>query len=347
MKVRLPGINTVKAKGSTYYYFRKNGEPIKGEPGTDAFLASYNAAKAKADAEQPKPEPAKVGTLDAVIKAYKVSPEFTELAPATRDDYNDVFDYIQPIADMPARDITQAFTIKLRDKAFKKHKRRFANYVVQVVRLVLEWAIPRAYGLTVNPAAGVPLIKRPKTMGRANRPWTREEFRVIFAEAPKHLLRPLALGRFAGAREQSAINFPRSGFDGARVRWTANKNGRDVWLIASPELKRILKTAPKDSLSLCHNSYGRPWTQAGFRASLFKFLRKLREAGKIGKGVTFHGLRHTLGDELVDAGNDTRDIAAVLKVTEKTAELYSAGADDRLRADAAMKRVIKFRPRRK
>jgi hypothetical protein len=33
--------------------------------------------------------------------------------------------------------------LKLRDKAFKQHKRRFANYVVAVIHSVLSWALDR------------------------------------------------------------------------------------------------------------------------------------------------------------------------------------------------------------
>jgi hypothetical protein len=35
--------------------------------------------------------------------------------------------------------------LKLRDNAFKQHKRRFANYVVAVIRSVLSWAFDREH----------------------------------------------------------------------------------------------------------------------------------------------------------------------------------------------------------
>jgi hypothetical protein len=51
MRVRLKGINSVRKKladGSwrTYYYAWKGGPPLRGEPGTPEFSASYNAAVA-------------------------------------------------------------------------------------------------------------------------------------------------------------------------------------------------------------------------------------------------------------------------------------------------------------
>ncbi len=85
MRVRLRGVNSKRkrlADGSfkTYYYGWKGGPPLRGEPGTPEFIASYNEAIAK------KVTPPH-GKLLSVLQAYQASEEFLSLSPRSRTDY--------------------------------------------------------------------------------------------------------------------------------------------------------------------------------------------------------------------------------------------------------------------
>jgi hypothetical protein len=44
--IKLKGIAKVTAKGKTYHYAWRGGPPLRGEPGSPAFIASYNEAVA-------------------------------------------------------------------------------------------------------------------------------------------------------------------------------------------------------------------------------------------------------------------------------------------------------------
>lgn len=91
---------------------------------------------------------------------------------------------------------------------------------------------------------------------------------------------------------------------------------------------------------------GRPLTESGFRSLFFRFIRALEAEGAVGKGLTFHGLRHTAGRMLADAGCDTRDIQAVLgHRTSAMSEHYAKEADTRRRASAAITKLERARPR--
>jgi hypothetical protein len=57
------------------------------------------------------------------------------------------------------------------DKAFKQHKRKFANYMVAVIQSVMTWAMD--WYIPNHDIRNVKPIKRPDDMPRANRPWTR------------------------------------------------------------------------------------------------------------------------------------------------------------------------------
>jgi site-specific recombinase XerD len=61
------------------------------------------------------------------------------------------------------------------------------------------------------------------------------------------------------------------------------------------------------------NSYGQSWTESGFNASWGTFKKGLEAEGLVEPGLTMHGLRHTLGTRLREAGADARTIADILR----------------------------------
>jgi hypothetical protein len=85
MRVRLKGLNSKRkrlADGSfrTYWYAWKGGPPLRGEPGTPEFMASYNEACDRKSA-QPR------GTLLSLLLQYQDSDDFRTLADSTRRSY--------------------------------------------------------------------------------------------------------------------------------------------------------------------------------------------------------------------------------------------------------------------
>ena len=54
------------------------------------------------------------------------------------------------------------------------------------------------------------------------------------------------------------------------------------------------------------NTKGATYTESGFYGAFRKIREKLFKAGKVGRGLTFHGLRHTVATKLADAGASTR-----------------------------------------
>lgn len=340
--LRLRGIKRAKAKGRVYYYHRATRTRIAAAFGTAAFLAEIEALDAQAQGvaaiETGRPD----GTLGGLVRAYKRSPEWTSLAAASRASYERVFDDLKRFDAARLETFTTAGVLRLRDAIAERAKapkgRWFANYTVKVLRLLFAWGRPRDW-IAANPAADVPLIARARGAPRANRPWTATERAIVLAEAPAQLKIPIALGMFTGAREADALRMTRAAWDGKSAAWRAQKNGRDIWVRAHPKLIEILAEAPADSLLLCLNTRKRAWTGSGFRASFFKLLRALKRDGKVGAGLTFHGLRHTLGDALAEAGCTTEEIEAVLGITPAMARHYSKGRDSKKTADRAITRL--------
>lgn len=325
-KVRIKGIKVYRSKGKLYAYHRATGTRLQSPVGTTEFFAELASIETRTSKPKEKP-----GTWGALIVSYKQSPRFQiELKPRTRNDYNRVFDWLAPLADMPLSEITREFVRGLRDKAHTQKKRRFANYVLSVVSLVLSYGME--HGLAhENPASKIKKVRRPKDMPRANRPWTKEELKVVTAAAPKHLLAPILLCGLLGWREGEAIAAPRTAYNqekGYVVR-TAAKSGREVKTPAPKIIVAALDALfPHNATTLLVSSKGTPWTLNGFRASFFKLIRKLEKPGQIGPGLTCHGLRHMAATDLREAGFDLQTIADFLgQDTQGMAAHYSRSAD--------------------
>jgi hypothetical protein len=77
VKVDLKGIFKVRAKGRVYYYAWRGGPPLRGEPGSPEFMASYN------EAIEQRRTPDK-NRFRFVIANYKASGEYKKLAVDAR-----------------------------------------------------------------------------------------------------------------------------------------------------------------------------------------------------------------------------------------------------------------------
>lgn len=339
MIVRIRGINRVRAKGRWYYYHRATRTKLPGDPGSAEFMAALAALEAKA-----VPPPATSdGTFGGLVRAYLASPEFADLAPRTRKDYRKVLDFLTGrMGKVALAKIDGPAIFGIRDKTLKLKRRRFANYTTQLLSLTFAWAIPRGHapGLVGNPAADVPLLKRPRGAPIANRAWSDAEVAVVLEAASPALRLPIALGAYLGARQGDVLRLTWHAYDGQGFSFTQGKTGEALWLPAHARLRDMLVAARRDSPVIVLGVRGKPFTSAGFQREFFKLIRRLEASGDVEKGLTFHGLRHTVGKRLADAGCDTRDIQAWLgHKTASMAEHYAKEADQRLRVKGAVAKL--------
>lgn len=328
----LKPVRRTLATGETrlYWYHRATGRRLKADPATAEGMLEVQRLDGKAQALQTAQEAAQ-GSLAALWEVYRLSPEWRSLKPRTRSDYQAVRDWLGDAADRAIlNSITSAQVIGLRDWAFKAKGRRFANYVVQVLRMLFGWGKLRNKMLA-NPATGVPAIRKPIGASEANRSWSATEIRAFTASAPPQIVVPFVLGLFAGMRQGDALIATWSAYDGATLRWIAGKNGELVIAPVTGIFKTILDAAKKrrgSSLQIATTAAGDTWTQSGFRSTFFKHVRKLTKAGHLQPGCTFHGLRHTLATGARDAGeSDSRVAAAIGDRSPAMAQIYGRGAD--------------------
>lgn len=329
MKAHIPGINTVTAKGRTYHYHRETGTRLTGEYGSVEFMRQVEALNAGKQLDGPKPSD---GTFGAMFAEYRASPEFTQLSLRTKADYLDIIDYLKPLAGVLVSSVDEQRVLKIRDKAFDKRKRRFANYVLQFLSMVYGWGKPRGY-CKFNPARDVPKIKKAHGAKKVNRAWHDHERIAMLANATPQVKLCIALCMFAALREGDAVRIKTKFYDGRSIDIDQGKTGnplslpvhRELKVILDAELARLPRT-PEAPLLL--NRSGRAFTESGVRSSFFKLVRRMEQAGKVQPGLSLHGLRHTVGKTLAEAGASTKTIAAVLgHKSERMAEHYSREAD--------------------
>lgn len=337
------GVKKATAKGHVYYYHRKTGIRITEPFGSAAFVKRVEELNADAPT---KARPAH-GTLGALFAAYQASPEFTGLADLTKRDYRKMIDGLSALSGLQTKDIDAAFLIQVRDKAFAKHGWRFANYTVDVLRIAFKWGKPRNHCKT-NPALDVPHLRRPREMPKRNRAWSDAEVRAVLDASRGGVRVAVALGAFAGMRLGDARRLLWSARQGGWLTWTQSKTGDAVSVPELRDLTAVLDAADKTSVHMVARSRKRPiaskqdgdYTDDGFRASFMRVVKRLQAEGKIGLGLTFHGLRATAATNLANAGCDADMIASITgHRSNSMVRKYTEGADKRRRAKASIEKL--------
>lgn len=140
---------------------------------------------------------------------------------------------------------------------------------------------------------------------------------------------PIVLMMYCRLDPQDALRLPRMAITGNRIDARRGKTGEPVWLpLPSPVTDALTAAPAHNAITLCANSYGRPWTVAGFRASWRPIRQQLESKGCVRLRLTLKGLRHTVETILSEMGYDERTIADMLgQKTIEMARYYSRRAD--------------------
>lgn len=303
------GVKAYKSRGKDYFYHRPSGKRLNSAPGTAAFLLEIDALDKK---QAPKMD---AGSLAKLIEAYRESDSWKDLAPSTRLSYERAFAAMKPIHGRPLKEFTPPFVASYRDVVSKARKRWMANYVLTVLVILFDVAREKGW-VKDNPAKGIKRIGRDKKRPRANRSWTMAECRAVLDAAPLYLAVPIGLAMLAGFRKGDVLSMEWSAVqDGALVHKTA-KRDVDVSFPISLALANLLSIAPRSPdpkvTTIAITSRGTSWTGSGFNSMFCKLINRLEADGTVAPGLTMHGLRHTVGTRLKEAGAEIDDMERLL-----------------------------------
>lgn len=326
IKLRIKGLKHYvdKKTGKTYYYHRPTGTRITAQPHSAKFFEQMEAAEA-GRFKQPDSKP---GSLKFVIEHYRGSHDFLGLQLTTRQEYGRILNHLSIIDSLVIAELTPSNIVEIRDRLLKKHNRSLANKTLAILSILFSYSIERGFANT-NPVKSVKKIRRQGNSVRKNRPWSKTELDQVISRAPPHLALPLMIGRWTGMREGDVLKLRKSDYNGQIIRClTAKRKVQIAIPVASPLAIILNGQMPNDLDTICSTTRGTSWTSDGFKTSFFKFIRKLELEGVITKGITFHGLRHTVATELGELGFDNRTIADMLgQKSESMAAYYSRDAN--------------------
>ena len=305
MRIRLKGLNSITkrlADGTrrTYWYAWKGGPPLRGEPGTPEFIASYNEAAAQ------KVAPPN-GVLLALLYRFQDSAEFQyKISPRTRADYIKQIKRIETaFGDFPIKALSdprsKAVFLEWRDRLARTSLRQ-ADYAYGTLARILSWAQQRGL-INTNPCAdGGKLYQG----SRIDKIWSDEHVARFLKTAPPYLRLAMLLAINTGQRQGDLLQLAWSAYDGKEIKLRQRKTGQYVPIPVTDELKAALDAAPKRSPIILTNSDGKPWSQSGFQgawgtASMRTGIR----------GLTFHDLRGTAVVALARAGCNEVEIYSI------------------------------------
>ncbi len=360
--VKIAGIKIVRANGSVYRYHRATGNRITADPDRypEAFFAEVKALEAEVAARAPRPDP-RPASLGGLFAAYRDAPEFRQLEQVSRDGYQRAMNALKTFDAKPLANIDQPWVLKTRDAVFDARGRWLANMVVAVLSIVLGWGVPRGL-LAVNAAKGVPKIRRPKNKGVANKAWRPAEVDA-YLKATRELKtggsglrKAVALAYYGGLRKADVVRVPKLARQGGSIDMDMiNKNGKELSIFEARRLTAILNEPDEIQMgraakakgrtigkTLVLNRLGQSYTEDGLDSSFDRVKRDLVDAGKIRPGLTFHGLRKSLGKAAADAGFSENDIAGALGQTNPaSARPYTLEAARRQGANRVFRALAK------
>lgn len=322
VKVKLEGLNIVRARARFYVYVRETGDPLlKGFDGSRAdlerrlaepdMIAAYNAKRAR-DLKHIYPEK----TLGWLVEWFQSDcPKFKTLADATKKDYLEAFAYLRPEFNAPLDTITQAALYEVRDKCAADKWPRFADKMMAALSSMFSQGVKRGK-LALNPAKGID--KAHTADPNSNREWSAEEWADALRLAPAEIKTPMMLARFAGFRGQTIAGLQWKHYRthphfGKCFRVVVRKNKEPAFVPAVPELQAYLDGVDRSALNIATRANGAPWDdEKQMQTAVSHFLRSIEDESAVDPGATLHGLRVSYAAELRRDGEDTDTVAAAL-----------------------------------
>lgn len=235
-----------------------------------------------------------------------------------------------------AADLTQDRCEKLLDRAVRDLGWRRGLYVLQFNRRLYNWVLERSarkknWG-EANPWSDLKNPSRPPGAPKANRPWTQDEIFTVLFDAPTGLRRAYVLG-LSGLDGGTIIERQWDEYRNGGFAIQRGKTGEESWIMVPPLFRYLLEDGERASEFIVTDQNGDPFDKANqLQTRSSKYLVGLAEAGRVGAGLTLHGLRHTVGRAVAESGGTLRAIQGALQHKSTRMALYYSERADRKRA---------------
>lgn len=333
--VTLPYVHSYRNRhGKLVRYFRKLGYPqipLPGRPGSDEFMAGYNAAKASLTIKPLIGERRYApGSVSNTIAAYYTDNSFLALAPTTQRERRMMLErFRRDFGDLGLVGLKQTDLAQI----LGKRKPWAARNLLKTMRGLMQFAV-RIGLLKTDPTQG---IEPTKAKAGAIHTWTEDEVAIFEAAHGVGTTARLAMSLllYTAARRGDAVKFGTQHIKLGRLRYRQQKTGRALEIPVHPLLGEIIAATPSNHLTFLVTAQGKPYTPHGFSNAMRRWCD---EAGL--PQCSAHGLRKAQARRLAEAGCSAHEIASITgHRTLSEVQRYAADADQSRLADAAVSRT--------
>jgi integrase len=282
--------------------------------------------------------------LSALLDTYLASPEWTNLAPRTRQVWRHIVERIRtrwgttPIALWSEpRQLREVIAWR---NAFS-HQPRTADHQITVLHHVLNWA--RLHGeVALNIAANIPRLY--KSGMRAEIIWHDEEITRFCVAAPIQIADGMRLAVLTGLRRADLVGLTWSEIEPLKIKRVTQKSRRRrkrAIIPMTPALRELLDELairPRwpEVKTVLVNSRGQSWSGDGFSHS-FNEVRDALDIRHIdGRKKHLHDVRGTYATRLVLLGLSDQEIGDILRWSaQQVSEVRKLYVED----DAAVRAI--------
>jgi integrase len=327
----------VDRHGRARHYFRRSGckvIPLPGLPGSEEFMAAYQAALAA----MPKPveigeSRTQPGTINALVVAYYQTAEWTALDSETQKTRKRIIEKFRVAHGHKRVALLQGEHIEKMMAAIPNVYAR--RHWLKAIRGLLKAAVPTMR--KEDPTKGIAMPKLPKSKGHHT--WTDAEIEQYRAFWPlgtqQRLVMEFALEAVSRRCEVVRLG-PQHVRDG-RIRIERHHGSADVDIPLTPELQAACEAMPKEHLTYIVTAYGKPRSVAGLGNDFAKWATD----AKLPNRCRLHGLKKGGMRRLAEAGNTTHELMAISgHRTLSEVQRYTADADRKKLADSGMKKKV-------
>lgn len=320
----------VRRRARIYFYFRHQGlySRLPDDPAAPEFAIRYG--QLVESTRKPSARRLPPGSVKALIAEFKETPEYQKLEPKTQVGYTRALDRLgMAVGEFKAARIKRHHIVRIRNALAKKP--RAADDFVAVVSRMFTIGLDLGY-CEFNPAARIPRIADSQSYV----PWPKSARDTFEASAPPaYVMDGYMLGLWTALRLADVLRLPRTRYDGAAFDLRHRKNDAHLWVPAFSRLRAYIAERKWPGLLFVTNEAGEKLNASTYGKAFRAHLKA------IGLGAYhFHGLRHTTGTALAEAGATDHEIQAITgHKTLQMVQLYTKRANQKRLAQSAMDKL--------
>lgn len=301
----------ISRHGRVCFYYRAPGKPrirLPDDPLSDEFSdAIKDAREGKlTPAKQTRRRACKLGSVDALVAAYYISPEWAGLGDTTKNTRRRTLEKLRQTAgELPARGLTPKILRNSRDA--RRETPAAANNLLKVISALYSWGMETDLVHT-NPATA-DKVKRLKMRKGGFHTWTHAECQQYEKHFPIGTQARLvyALAYYLAARRQDLPFLgPQHRMADGFMRLSRHKTDTPQEVFISAPLAKILDASPLTNLTYITTEYGKPFTVKGLGNKMRKWCD---EAGL--PQCSLHGLRKAIVAHMAEKGFSVKDMQSV------------------------------------